>query len=71
LNCDSFDAMVAALQPDLVLFDRFFTEEQFAWRVERAWPNALRVLDTSDLHSLREARQQLLKNTQQACANEA
>ncbi|WP_339489032.1 glycosyltransferase [Pseudomonas sp. EL_65y_Pfl2_R95] len=70
LNCDSFDQWVNELQPDMVLFDRFFTEEQFAWRVERACPTALRVLDTSDLHSLREARQQLLKTAQNACANE-
>jgi glycosyltransferase involved in cell wall biosynthesis len=61
LNCDSFDAFVAELQPDLVLFDRFFTEEQFGWRVERACPAALRVLDTVDLHCLRDARQRLLK----------
>lgn len=70
LNCDSFDDLVAQLQPDLVLFDRFFTEEQFAWRVERAWPQALRVLDTSDLHCLRDARHALLKASQQACSNE-
>lgn len=71
LNCDSFDGFVAHLQPDLVLFDRFFTEEQFAWRVERAWPAALRVLDTSDLHCLRDARHGLLKASQQACGSEA
>ncbi|TBU73672.1 glycosyltransferase [Phytopseudomonas daroniae] len=71
LNCDSFDGFVAQLQPDLVLFDRFFTEEQFAWRVERAWPAALRVLDTSDLHCLRDARHALLKANQQACSGEA
>lgn len=71
LNCDSFDALVGELQPDMVLFDRFFTEEQFAWRVERVCPHALRVLDTCDLHSLREARQQLLKQAQQACHSEA
>jgi glycosyltransferase involved in cell wall biosynthesis len=70
LNCDSFDQFVADYQPDLVLFDRFFTEEQFGWRVEKAWPNALRVLDTSDLHSLRHARHAMLKQAQQACANE-
>lgn len=65
LNCDSFDAFVSELQPDLVLFDRFFSEEQFGWRVERCCPNALRVLETCDLHSLREARQRLLKNSLQ------
>ncbi len=65
LNCSSFDAMVAQLQPSLVLFDRFFTEEQFGWRVEQACPEALRVLDTEDLHSLRHVRQQLLKQARQ------
>lgn len=70
LNCDSFDHFVAAYQPDMVLFDRFFSEEQFGWRVEKACPTALRVLDTCDLHSLRSARQALLKQTQQACTTE-
>lgn len=70
LNCDSFDQFVRDYQPDLVVFDRFFTEEQFAWRVERQVPNALRVLDTCDLHSLREARHQLLKQALQAHPNE-
>ncbi|MBC9250745.1 glycosyltransferase [Pseudomonas alcaligenes] len=65
LNCDSFDAFVSQLQPDLVLFDRFFSEEQFGWRVERCCPDALRVLETCDLHSLREARQRLLKQALQ------
>lgn len=70
LNCDSFDQFVRDYQPDLVVFDRFFTEEQFAWRVERQVPNALRVLDTCDLHSLREARHQLLEQALQAHPNE-
>lgn len=61
LNCDSFDAFVAELHPDIVIFDRFFSEEQFGWRVERACPSALRVLDSQDLHSLRQMRHQLLK----------
>lgn len=70
LNCSSFDEFVHELQPELVLFDRFFTEEQFGWRVEESWPNALRILDTEDLHSLRHARQQLLKTAQKACDSE-
>jgi hypothetical protein len=37
------------------------TEEQFGWRVEKHCPEALRVLDTSDLHCLRIAREQALK----------
>ncbi len=61
LNCTSFDEWVHSLDPDIVVFDRFMTEEQFGWRVEEQCPNALRVLETSDLHCLREARQQTLK----------
>ncbi|MCF8989149.1 glycosyltransferase, partial [Pseudomonas carnis] len=47
--------------PDIVLFDRFMMEEQFGWRVEQCCPDALRVLETSDLQSLRDARHQRLK----------
>ena len=61
LNNCSFDRFVAELQPDVVLFDRFMMEEQFGWRVEKHCPNALRMLETSDLQSLRDARQQALK----------
>lgn len=70
LNCSSFDEWVKTLQPDAVLFDRFFTEEQFGWRVEKSCPQALRILDTEDLHSLRYARQQLLKATQKQQSTE-
>ncbi|MEH6445156.1 MAG: glycosyltransferase [Oceanospirillaceae bacterium] len=61
LNCESFDHWINELQPELVLFDRFMMEEQFGWRVEQQCPNCIRILDTEDLHSLREARHQLLK----------
>lgn len=70
LNCDSVNGYVAALQPDLVLFDRFFTEEQFGWRVAQAWPAAVRVLDTEDLHCLRHVREQLLKTAQKISARQ-
>ncbi|MBD1588490.1 glycosyltransferase [Pseudomonas typographi] len=60
LNCSSFDRFIAQLQPDLVVFDRFLIEEQFGWRVQQHCPQAVRVLETSDLHSLRQARQQRL-----------
>lgn len=56
LNCTSFDDFVSELQPELVLFDRFMTEEQFGWRVAQVCPNALRLLDSEDLHCLRDAR---------------
>lgn len=61
-NDVTFDSWIAELAPDVVFFDRFMTEEQFGWRVEKACPQALRVLDTIDLHCLREARQVQLKN---------
>ncbi|MCH6257751.1 glycosyltransferase family 4 protein [Puniceicoccaceae bacterium K14] len=61
LNDSSFDSWIQKLKPDIVLFDRFMTEEQFGWRIEKNAPEALRVLDTSDLHCLREARHRRLK----------
>ncbi len=62
LNSSSFDSWVSELAPDVVIFDRYMTEEQFGWRVAQALPQALRVIDTSDLHCLREARQQSFKS---------
>lgn len=70
LNDSSFDDFLIELKPHAVLFDRFFSEEQFGWRVERACPQALRILDTEDLHSLRHIRQQLLKGAQKKAETE-
>lgn len=61
LNDSSFDAFAKALSPQLVLFDRFMTEEQFGWRIAEQCPDALRILDTEDLHCLRKAREQAIK----------
>lgn len=61
LNSDSFDVFVRNLQPNIVLFDRYMMEEQFGWRVMKEVPNALRILDTEDLHFLRFARQEAFK----------
>ncbi|MEL0635930.1 glycosyltransferase [Marinomonas sp. TI.3.20] len=61
LNDASFDQYIATLAPDAVIYDRFMMEEQFGWRVEKFCPTALRILNTEDLHSLREARHQALK----------
>ncbi len=61
LNCSSFDAFIKELNPTIVLFDRFMIEEQFGWRVTENCPNALRLLDTEDLHCLRLARQKAFK----------
>ncbi|WP_341520008.1 glycosyltransferase [Pseudomonas sp. G.S.17] len=69
LNNSSFDAFVGELAPDIVLFDQFMIEEQFGWRVEKHCPDALRVLETSDLQSLRNTRhlqlKQFLENSSQ------
>lgn len=61
LNNSSFDELIKQLNPTLVLFDRYLTEEQFGWRVAENCPNALRILDTEDLHFLRNARQTAYK----------
>jgi glycosyltransferase involved in cell wall biosynthesis len=66
LNCSSFDDVIESLAPDIVVFDRYMTEEQFSWRVKARCPNALRVLNTEDLHSLRQARHNAVKSTNDA-----
>lgn len=62
LNDSSFDHFITDLQPQAVLFDRFMMEEQFGWRVAEQCPDALRILDTEDLHCLRLARQKAFKS---------
>jgi glycosyltransferase involved in cell wall biosynthesis len=49
------------MNPNLVLFDRFMVEEQFGWRVSNVLPNAIKILDTEDLHCLRKVRQEAIK----------
>ena len=61
LNNSSFDEFISELAPDIVLFDQFMMEEQFGWRVEKHCPDALRVLESCDLQSLRHGRHQRLK----------
>ncbi|MEM9143700.1 MAG: glycosyltransferase, partial [Bacteroidota bacterium] len=65
LNHASFDAFLMDLKPDVVLFDRFLTEEQFGWRVKQQLPETLRILNTEDLHSLRQAREKALISDQE------
>ena len=61
LNDSSFDVLITELNPTIVLFDRFMMEEQYGWRVAEYCPNALRILDTEDLHFLRKARETAFK----------
>ncbi len=61
LNNVSFDLEIAKTNSSIVLFDRFMIEEQYGWRVAEQCPNALRILDTEDLHFLRKARETAYK----------
>ncbi len=60
LNDSRFNSWIREQKFDFAIFDRFVTEEQFGWRVAETSPSAVRVLDTSDLHFLRRARQKAL-----------
>nr|WP_294938517.1 glycosyltransferase family 4 protein [uncultured Flavobacterium sp.] len=62
MNSSSFDELITDLLPNIVLFDRFMVEEQFGWRVSKCCPDAIRILDTEDLHCLRDARKAAYKN---------
>ena len=57
INDSAFDVLLKEFNPDCVIFDRFYTEEQMAWRVAEICPLAIRILDMEDLHSLRLSKQ--------------
>ena len=61
INDSSFDELLLQINPNMVLFDRFMVEEQFGWRVSNVLPNAIKILDTEDLHCLRHARHEAVK----------
>ncbi|MDQ6967290.1 MAG: glycosyltransferase [Mariprofundaceae bacterium] len=63
VNNSNFDDFIAKMNPNIVLFDRFVMEEQFGWRAAKQCPKAMRILETIDLHCLREARHQQTKRT--------
>lgn len=52
---------ISQIKPDVVIFDKFTTEEKFGWQVSLKVPQALRVLDTVDLHWLRKGRETQVK----------
>lgn len=66
LNCNSFNQQITDLQADVVIFDRYLSFEQFAWRVKKCLPEALLVLDAEDLHCLRLARHSLVNEIAKA-----
>ena len=54
----SWEAALEGVEaPDVVVFDRFLSEEAHSWRVRELWPNAARILDMQDCHALRRARE--------------
>ncbi|MEG0697437.1 glycosyltransferase [Algoriella sp.] len=61
LNDESFNDFVRDLNPEIALFDRFMIEEQYSWRLTNECPNTMKILDTEDLHFLRNARQNASK----------
>lgn len=63
VNSSAFDDFIKSLKPTMVLFDRFIIEEQFGWRVAKYCPEAIRILDTEDLHCLRRTRQKAVKES--------
>jgi glycosyltransferase involved in cell wall biosynthesis len=65
LNASSFNEFIQELKPNIVVYDRFVTEEQFGWRVRQECPNAFQILDTEDLHFLRAAREKAFKKKEE------
>lgn len=65
LNDSSFNEFVKELNPGIVVYDRFVSEEQFGWRISEECPEALQILDTEDLHLLRSAREKAFRKNEQ------
>lgn len=66
INDSEVDSRFKDINPDVVIFDRFMTEEQFGWKIDENCPNALKILDTEDLHFLRDARYQAYRTDKKA-----
>lgn len=65
LNHSSFNEFLKEFNPNIVVYDRFVSEEQFSWRVTQECPNAVQILDTEDLHFLRAAREKAYKKQEE------
>lgn len=57
-NTEVFDNFLQHHKPDVIIFDRFIMEEQFSWKVPS---NTFKILDTQDLHFLRQERMNYTK----------
>lgn len=62
VNDSEADEHFKSINPDVVIFDRFYIEEQFGWRIAETCPKAMRILDTEDLHFIRKSRESIQKN---------
>eukprot|EP01130_Rhizamoeba_saxonica_P006610 TRINITY_DN2628_c0_g1_i1.p1 TRINITY_DN2628_c0_g1~~TRINITY_DN2628_c0_g1_i1.p1 ORF type:complete len:455 (-),score=79.89 TRINITY_DN2628_c0_g1_i1:698-2062(-) len=62
LNDDSFDDIIQQVRPEVVIFDRFVTLEQYGWKVQKYSNDAVRIIDTQDLHFLRGLRQNSIES---------
>jgi len=47
-------------KPTTIVFDRYFIEEMFSFHCQKHCPQAMRVLDMQDVHSLRTYRQKMV-----------
>ncbi len=56
LNRESIREDLIQLDPEIVMFDRFYLEEQYGHMVFQACPRALVLMETQDLHFVRRAR---------------
>jgi glycosyltransferase involved in cell wall biosynthesis len=59
---DAVSNILTSLRPSKVIFDRFYAEEMWSFRVKSLLPEAVRILDMQDVHFLRESRQDALKS---------
>lgn len=57
VNDSQQEAWILKQDPTVVVFDRFISEEQRSWRIKKLCPQALRIVDSQDLHFVRGARQ--------------
>eukprot|EP00899_Mesostigma_viride_P019697 jgi/Mesvir1/27729/Mv07426-RA.1 len=58
---DDIRSILDQAKPTICIFDRFMIEEQFSFHVRAHSPNAVRVLDTQDLHFLRRGRMRVME----------
>jgi glycosyltransferase involved in cell wall biosynthesis len=61
-NDRSIDSLLIEEKPRFIIFDRFMTEEKFGWRIANLLPDTIRILDSEDLHFLRDFRQKNCSN---------